>query len=304
MTCKNIFITILLVVSSITAQYTTNSSRSLHLDFITQEVVKQDLLHTTYIDVKQIDYTTLSVQAGVATASMIYLHSYLRNHRWKGWDSDFKHLEEGKKYGYIDKYGRFYLANQLHHFVSAALEFSNLESEKTYIYGAVGAVLFGSYLEIADAYSLGEGFSSFDLLSTGLGAGYALSQYYFPILKEIQPRMSYFPSKIFSDANEVEDAFNDYEGQKYWLGLRVNNLLPESIADYWPDFLMLSLGIGVKNTATVPVNDIYLAFDIDVEELPLYGPYWQFIKNTLNYIHFPLPGVRLTNGVVFYGLCF
>jgi hypothetical protein len=130
-----------------------------------------------------------------------------------------------------------------------------------------------------------------------MGAIYGVSQYYYPYLKNFQPRVSYFPSKEYLEG-EKEDGniSDDYEGQKLWLAFRMKNLLPKSLSEYWPAFLMLSVGYGVHNLdgSGNGESQFYLAFDIDAEEIPLYGPFWQFIKNTLNYIHFPLPGIQIS----------
>ena len=116
-------------------------------------------------------------------------------------------------------------------------------------------------------------------------------------MKHIQPRVSYYPSKEFREGkHQGNNVSDDYAGQKYWLGFRMKELLPKSIAEYWPSFLMLSVGMGLRDWDGVGggKQDIYIALDLDAETLPLEGKGWQFIKNTLNYIHFPMPGIRIT----------
>ncbi|MCK5456133.1 MAG: hypothetical protein KAI45_03335, partial [Melioribacteraceae bacterium] len=98
---------------------------------------------------------------------------------------------------------------------------------------------------------------------------------------------------------------DDYDGQKMWLAFRMKNLLPSSMAEYWPSFLMLSAGyavsgIGDNATDAGLQQSYYLAFDFDAEVIPLHGEFWEFIKNTLNYIHFPMPGIKFSqDGVSF-----
>ena len=88
--------------------------------------------------------------------------------------------------------------------------------------------------------------------------------------------------------------------------MRMKEILPDNIAEYWPSFLMLSAGMGVANLdgSGGGENSFYLALDLDAEQLPLYGGVWQFVKNTLNYIHFPMPGIRITPRTVFFGIVF
>ncbi len=59
---------------------------------------------------------------------------------------------------------------------------------------------------------------------------------------------------------------------------------------------MISVGMGLRNWDGFGggKQDIYIALDFDAETLPLHGPIWQFVKNTLNFIHFPMPGIRIT----------
>jgi len=97
--------------------------------------------------------------------------------------------------------------------------------------------------------------------------------------------------------NNISD---DYDGQKMWVAFRMKNLLPNDISKFWPSFLMLSAGYGVTGIGDYALNKdlqkkFYLAFDFDASEIPLYGEFWEFIKNTLNYIHFPLPGIEISN---------
>ena len=69
---------------------------------------------------------------------------------------------------------------------------------------------------------------------------------------------------------------------------------------------MISVGMGVNNyeDQTYKQNEFYIAFDFDAEEIPLNGSFWQFIKNTLNYFHFPMPGIRITPNTVGLLFCY
>jgi len=278
------------------------NSQILHLDFRNlSDSIHQ--LPEEALSFEGIDYPQLHRVIGGTAISFTLLNTYLNTSYWNG-SSGFISKDEVGKYGYIDKAGYFYLSNLMTHILSASLESANMDYEDTYIYGALGAGILGTYLEIRDGYSNDRVFGRSDFVSTLLGSGYALSQYYFPILKEIQPRISYVPSGKGGRGDRVTP-FNDLLGQKYWLGFRLNKLLPEKIAEYWPSFLMISIGTGISGYDYTNVkNDIYLALDFDAEEIPLHGSFWQFIKNTLNYFHFPLPGIRVTNGIAFFGLCY
>ena len=281
---------------------------SLHLDFKNSLQSERKIQEEQTFPPKELNKDQLCLVLGTTAVSFIALNCYLNNTYWKEGRESFYSQEDFNRYQLMDKFGYFYLSNFMTHILSASFESANIDFEETYIYGAVGAFLFGAYLEVRDGYSISRAFSLSDLAATTMGAAYCLSQYYLPVLKEIQPRMSYYPSNYLEndlDRGEKVTCLNDLMGQKYWLSFRMENLLPENIAEYWPDFLMISIGKGIKGENFSNLrSDIYLAFDIDAEAIPLYGTVWQFIKNTLNYLHFPLPGIRLTNGIAAFALCY
>ncbi len=54
----------------------------------------------------------------------------------------------------------------------------------------------------------------------------------------------------------------------------MKELLPQRVSEYWPSFLMLSVGMGLRdwNGFGEGKQDIFIALDLDAEQLPLYGP--------------------------------
>jgi hypothetical protein len=102
------------------------------------------------------------------------------------------------------------------------------------------------------------------------------------------------------------NVIDDYEGQKYWLTFRMKNLLPENLSEFWPAFLNLALGMGVKNLDGLGNGrrEIFIGLDFNVLELPLTGKFGNFVKNSLNYIHFPMPGIRISPDSAFFVFLF
>jgi len=216
------------------------------------------------------------------------------------WDMDYS-LE-------MDKVGHFYAATLLAHAFGAGLEASNVELSKRIWYASALALIFHTYVEIEDGFAPEWGFSPPDMLSNIYGALVPILQYYEPSLNNLRMKLSYYPRYLNTSnpmTNKPQIVIDDYEGQKYWVAAKVHNMLPESIAQYWPPLLGVAIGMGVKDVRwSNGQRDFYLAFDIDAEELPIDGEFWQFVKRTLNFVHFPMPGVRLTNNVAFFGLCY
>ncbi len=258
----------------------------------------------------QINYTNLAIIGAITLTSGVAIHIYQKNTWWADQSSTFKIINDWEYALWIDKIGHFYGTHLLAHAFSSAFEGSGIRNENAVIYSATAAFAFEMYVEIEDGFGKNWGFSPGDAGADLLGALYFLGQYYYPFLKNFQPRVSYWPSEDLlnppapGDKNRLHRANNvtdDYSGQKYWLALRMKNLLPESLAEYWPSFLMISVGTGLKdwNGFGKGQRELYIAFDLDAEELPLHGEFWQFIKNTLNYIHFPMPGIRITPDAAF-----
>ncbi len=255
----------------------------------------------------EVNYYLLS-GIGIATGTAVLaVRNYYANTWWRENAREFRFANDWDYALWIDKYGHFYGTYLLAHAFSIGLEGANVRGDLAAIYGSTAALLFQLYVEYEDGYGPKWGFSPGDAVSDVLGAGYSVAQYYFPYLKNFQPRLSYWPTKeLINGEKEDHNIMDDYEGQKMWLGFRMKRLLPDKLAQYWPSFMMLSVGMGVSDLdgSGGGNRDIYIALDLDAEELPLHGNFWQVVKNTLNYLHFPMPGVRINRGGAFFAICY
>lgn len=254
-----------------------------------------------------IDYTRLSIFGGAALGVGTVIHIYQANAWWQTQDNKFRIVNDWEYARWIDKVGHFYGTHLLAHAFSGAFEASNFQPELSAIVSSVSALAFELFIEVEDGFGPDWGFSPGDATFDLLGASFYLLQYYYPVLKNFQPKFSYYPTQEFLDGKHKSGIIiDDYEGQKYWIGMRMKELLPNGFDEYWPSFLMLSGGMAVKNLDGKGggQTEFYLALDFDTEQIPLYGGVWQFIKNTLNYIHFPMPGIRVTPKFTFFGLVF
>jgi hypothetical protein len=267
------------------------------------ENVNFNPLHT------EINYYLLG---GIGTAFLgtgLIIHFYQQKAWWSTKRSSF-HFENDWKYAlWIDKIGHLYGASLLQHGLSAGLEAADFDAEMSTIYGSIGALAFQTYIEIEDGFGPNWGFSPGDFYSDILGAAFPIAQYYYPYLKNFQFRFSYVPKDLHKtnpNSGQQHIIIDDYAGQKFWVSCRMKNILPNSVSKYWPGFLMLSGGMGVRDLDGLGGGrrEWYIGLDFDAEEIPLYGKFWQFIKNTLNYIHFPLPGFRFSPETKFFAFCF
>ncbi len=256
------------------------------------------------INYKILGYTGLAT-LGVGTA----VHLYQKN-TWWATDSlrsnKFRVINDWEYALWLDKVGHFYATTLMAHGFKGALEAADMNTEMATWYSAALAFGFEMFIEIEDGYGLNWGFSPGDATADFLGACYHVCKYYYPSLNNFQFRVSYFPSEKYRNGEHDGTVSDDYLGQKYWLSLRMENLLPNSISEVWPDWLMLAVGMGVRNLdgRGGGDRDFYIALDFDAEEIPLHGRVWSYVKNTLNLIHFPMPGIRINNGTAFFVICY
>lgn len=258
-------------------------------------------------DEQKINYKRLAFSSSVAFGMGTVVHIYQSNAWWANQNSKFHFINDWNYALWIDKVGHFTATHFYAHLASGVFDAANLTAEKSAIFSALTALSWELFIEIEDGFGPDWGFSPGDAVSDVLGSAFYLGQYYYPFLKNFQPKISYYPSKKFREGKHKGGIIiDDYEGQKFWIGIRMKELLPQKISKYWPSLLMLSAGIGVKNLngAGGGQRDFYIALDLDFEQIPLYGSFWQFVKNTFNYIHFPMPGIRITQNQAFFALIF
>jgi len=173
-------------------------------------------------------------------------------------------------------------------------------------------------IEIKDGYAPRWGYSVWDVASGTAGALFFVGKHYSPVLDAMDIKMSYWKrsDKYFTWIKQAGGATwnDDYINQTYWLSFKVEKLLPEPAAKYWPDWLALAVGMGVddklegyeKNKAWSQGNlELYLALDVDLTRIfPSDNWFWETLKRYLNYIKFPAPAIRIKPGVITYGIYF
>ncbi|PJA97055.1 MAG: hypothetical protein CO129_03290 [Ignavibacteriales bacterium CG_4_9_14_3_um_filter_34_10] len=254
-----------------------------------------------------INYKRLAFSATVAAGMGSVVHIYQKNAWWANQATKFHIVNDWDYALWIDKAGHFTATHFYAHLVSGVYDAANFSAEKSALFSAITALSWELFIEIEDGFGPDWGFSPGDAISDALGATFYIGQYYYPFLKNFQPKISYYPSKKFLDGKHKGGIIiDDYEGQKYWMSIRMKEILPKSVSDYWPELLMLSAGMGVNHLdgAGGGVREFYLGLDLDFEQIPLYGSFWQFVKNTFNYLHFPMPGIRITPKATFFAFIF
>ncbi len=319
--CTNIVVVLLVVIfstSNILAQFETSSAHHKSLSHLRLFTQKKDIEDKEKLS-NEINYPVLGgITLGYAYA-IYQINDYYKNTWWKAdtnytYDGSFHMVNDWSYALWLDKFGHMYGTTLISHFFSVGLNASNINDELSTWLSAAGGLGMQLYVEIQDGYAPTDkitgkpkwGFSPGDAVADVLGASYFVARYYYPYLNNFQFRASYYPSRAMLNGEKSDHNFSDdYDGQKMWLAFRMKKLLPEKLAKHWPSFLMLSAGYGVTGIGDNAnkngiVPSYYVAFDIDAEEIPFNGKFWELIKTTLNYLHFPMPGIKFSqDGVQF-----
>jgi len=260
-------------------------------------------------DSTRVNGTRLAIVGGTVAAGMVAIHIYQHNAWWRGARGPF-HVEEDLRYAKnIDKLGHLYAANLLTFGLSRSLRWTNVGEEPALVWGAVGSTLFETYIEVEDGFAVHWGFDRVDFAADVFGAWYPVAQHAWPFLRNFNFRFSYLPKTPGSEGpfpGQTHTVFDDYEGQTIWLTLTMKNLLPSSWAEVWPSPLCLSFGLAVRNNLSADrYLTLLIAPDLDLTKIfPADSEFLQSLGAVLNFIHFPLPAVRVSPNVVWYGLYF
>jgi hypothetical protein len=138
------------------------------------------------------------------------------------------------------------------------------------------------------------------------GTGFFIAQHYVPFLQNFLPRWLYVPAQWSGIAarSNGETWIDDYNSSTFWMAVNVHGLLPEPLNGYWPKWLMLSAGYGVRGIEVPgeePARYSMLALDYNLVEILPEGPgFWGWLRQTMNHIKLPSPTVEFGPQTKFY----
>jgi hypothetical protein len=257
------------------------------------------------------DAVRLAVVGGTVVLGMAAVHVYQQSGWWKDNQTSF-HFREDLDYGKgVDKLGHFYGATVLTFLFSRSLEWAHLSREHALLLGAGTSLLFQTYVEVRDGFSAW-GFDRVDFLANVGGAFYPVIQHHVPLLRSFNMKFSYHPSELLDNPGGIgfrgqkHIMFDDYEGQTFWLSMKVDNLLPSGAKPFWPDWLDIVVGYGARQVASPEAHGIYLiGIDFDMTRIiPQDTAFLRTLSEALNFIRLPAPAVQVSPNAVWYGLYF
>lgn len=260
---------------------------------------------------QSVDVGKVLIVGGLLAGSMVAIHVYQQNGWWADNRASF-HFQEDLTYGlWVDKIGHFYGATVFAYAIQQSLEWGNVPPVSALWWGSGGALLIETYVEMEDGFSTW-GFDRVDFAFDVAGAAWPIARHYVPYLNNFDLKFSYHSSPLLGEKGGVgfrgqkHLMFDDYEGQTFWLSVKMHNLLPEPVDIYWPDFLCLAVGYGARDIATPdPYPVVFISADLDMTKIiPPTTSFLTTLGEALNFIHIPMPAVRVSPGVVWYGLYF
>ncbi len=250
-----------------------------------------------------ISLTRLGIVCGASLTILGGIYYRWKTAWWNDGESEF-HLYYNYTYiDNVDKVGHLYGGILFTECFATGLRWAGFDDESSLLYGGIFSTLVYTGVELKDGYAPEWGFDPADLGGSVIGAFYPYLQKKVPFLQSFNFKWSYFPSNstYYSNMNvqsRNNQFFNDdYEGQTFWLTANMKNLMPDKINSFMPDFLNIALGVSVENLAD-PLNK-HKVFIIspDIDLIKLFKPDNTFLKEflrLLNYIHFPLPAIRIS----------
>jgi hypothetical protein len=245
----------------------------------------------------------VAVNGALYASFITATHLQNSNSWWKGELGRFHIADDTAKTLGADKFGHFYFTYLAADVVGHSLVWSGVEQSKAFLFSGLGALAFQFYVEIEDGFHPELGFSVGDFLADIAGGAYPWLQHQYPILQNVRPKWSIIRSPAFEERG-YRTIIDDYESHYDWVSVNVKELLPNLLPDFWPSFLAVAVGYGVKDLYRPGGGDreLYLALDYDFSKLPGDGAFLSALKHALNYYHLPAPTMRLAPGVITWGL--
>ncbi|MCO5249927.1 MAG: YfiM family protein [Candidatus Kapabacteria bacterium] len=232
----------------------------------------------------------------------------------------FRFIEDGDYALYSDKLGHFYgtyLASSLY---TELFLWSGFSYDASVLWGSIMGIAYTAYVEIMDGFAADWGFSPSDFYSNSAGVAFHLLQHYVPFFQNFTPKFIYIPADWHGERKRQPSSMfiDDYSSHSLFMSINVENILPNNLKPYWPDWLQLSVGYSARNLC-VPndydcnyndskyYNDwlagsprYIIALDYDfVKLLPDGPPFWNWFKQALNHVKFPAPAIEFGNGTRF-----
>lgn len=254
---------------------------------------------------------------GIYLGTIIGLHINQTNAWWSKDRGKF-HFEEDWVYALqVDKAGHFYGGFLISYLMSEGLIASGFSWNDAAIWGTALGIAYQTYVEAEDGFAKDWGFSPSDWYADVAGSLFFIAQHYVPALQNITPKWQYVPSEWTGKPviERPRTFIDDYNSSTFWWSVNVYNILPDNMKKYWVPWLDLSFGYGADAIDAAAVAGgppdqlatrrymIGLDYNL-VKILPEGGWFWNWFRQSLNYIKFPSPAIEFKNNITRFYLMY
>lgn len=244
-----------------------------------------------------------AVEFGVALTA-IHFTRYVP--LWDTYKTSFFVKENSTYASNYDKFLHFYGGVVGADIMASGFQLQGFEREEAIIMGSAASGLLYLFIETEDAYINYLGFDRADFLVSVAGSGYPLLQHYVPFFNNFTPKFSYSSSGITTNASKQYSPqfLSDHEGQTYWVGITVGNFLPKEYKQSYPQWLGIAAGYSMRDLGQNSRQEFYVTLDVDLRAIDTKYEFLNTVLRTLNYIHFPMPGIKFSQGKPTLGIYF
>jgi hypothetical protein len=247
-----------------------------------------------------IKFGSLSI---VTLGAVIGLHNLQKHAWWSGVRGQF-HIQNDWAYAMsMDKIGHFMEGGLIEKTMKGAFIWSGMEERTAMWFGALFSIGYMTDIEIEDGFAKAWGYSPGDEIANLSGDIFAIAQDMWKPLQTVKLKWGYIPSH---DSLHKGDFPDDYNGQVFWLSFNINQYFGKKFEKFWPDYLNLAVGYGVKDYEYFGpggrTQNLYLGFDFDLRKvIPGDSSFIKFVKEFLNTFKIiPTPAIKwnMTNGKI------
>jgi len=235
--------------------------------------------------------------------------------------SPFHFFNDSQEWLQMDKVGHAYSAYQVSRIMSQAFVWSGVKYKTaTWLGSGIGWLMI-SPVEIFDGFSPKYGASATDLVANASGSALNLLNGLVWQEQRLQLKFSFHPSGYAQfhtaqlGSTPIEQIFKDYNGQTYWMSVRVHSFLPEGLLKKkYPRWLNLAVGYGGEGMTggyfiepwgaihSREYRQFYLGLDIDLSNIKTRIGFLDAALGVLNMVRIPMPALEFSKkGVKAYG---
>lgn len=251
----------------------------------------------------------VSIFGGIFLGTIIGLHLHQANAWWSSDRGHFHFQEDWVSALQVDKAGHAFGGYLASYAMSEGLMASGVSWDAANVWGSVFGLAYQTYVETEDGFAKNWGFSPSDWYFDAIGPIFFLAQHNVPALQNITPKWQYIPTQWTNrpDIRRPKTFIDDYNSSTFWWSVNVYHILPDKYKKYWLPWLNIAVGYGADAIdANINPNGppdqlsarryvIGLDYNL-VKLLPTGGNFWNWLRQTLNFVKLPAPTLEFKNG--------